>query len=63
MDVFRNWGDSSEKERVQLKCNAFHSIWNNNEPNIEVMEFENITKALIEKQRTSILIKKSIQMV
>ena len=27
MDVFRNWGDSSEKERVQLKCNAFHSIW------------------------------------
>lgn len=51
MDVFRNWGDSSEKERVQLKCNAFHSIWNNNEPNIEVMEFENITKALIEKYR------------
>lgn len=51
MDVFRNWGDSSEKDRVQLKCNAFHSIWNNNEPNIEVMEFENITKALIEKYR------------
>lgn len=51
MDVFRNWGDSSEKERVQLKCNAFHSIWNNNEPNIEVMEFEKITKALIEKYR------------
>lgn len=51
MDVFRNWGDSSEKERVQLKCNAFHSIWNNNDPNIEVMEFENITKALIEKYR------------
>lgn len=51
MDVFRNWGDSSEKERVQLKCNAFHSIWNNNEPNIEVMEFENITKTLIEKYR------------
>lgn len=51
MDVFRNWGDSSEKERVQLKCNAFHSIWNNNELNIEVMEFENITKALIEKYR------------
>lgn len=51
MDVFRNWGDSSEKKRVQLKCNAFHSIWNNNEPNIEVMEFENITKALIEKYR------------
>lgn len=51
MDVFRNWGDSSEKERVQLKCNAFYSIWNNNEPNIEVMEFENITKALIEKYR------------
>jgi superfamily II DNA or RNA helicase len=51
MDVFRSWGDSSEVERVRLKENAFCSIWNDTEPNIKVMEFPNITDALIEKYR------------
>lgn len=51
MDVFRSWGDKSEAERVQLKCKAFHAIWNNTEPNIEVMEFQSITDAMIERYR------------
>ena len=51
MDVFRSWGDSSEVERVRLKENAFYSIWNDMEPNIKVLEFPNITDALIEKYR------------
>lgn len=51
MDVFRSWGDSSEVERVRLKENAFYSIWNDAEPNIKVLEFPNITDALIEKYR------------
>ncbi len=51
MDVFRSWGDPSESDRVRLKENAFFSIWNNTEPNIKVLEFPNITDALIEKYR------------
>lgn len=51
MDVFRSWGDSSEIERVRLKENAFYSIWHDTEPNIKVLEFPNITGALIEKYR------------
>ncbi|MDO4187988.1 MAG: DEAD/DEAH box helicase family protein [Lachnospiraceae bacterium] len=51
MDVFRSWGDPSEIERVRLKENAFYSIWHNTEPNIKVLEFPNITDALIEKYR------------
>lgn len=51
MDVFRSWGDPSESDRVRLKENAFFSIWNNTEPNINVLEFPNITDALIEKYR------------
>lgn len=51
MDVFRSWGDPSETERVRLKENAFYSIWHNIEPNIKVLEFPNITDALIEKYR------------
>ena len=51
MDVFRSWGDPSEIERVRLKENAFYSIWHDTEPNIKVLEFPNITGALIEKYR------------
>lgn len=51
IDVFRSWGDPSEIERVCLKENAFYSIWHDIEPNIKVLEFPNITDALIEKYR------------
>lgn len=51
IDVFRSWGDESERERVTLKQNAFYSIWNDTEPNIHVLEFPKITDALIEKYR------------
>jgi superfamily II DNA or RNA helicase len=51
MDVFRSWGDDSESGRVKLKENAFYSIWHDTEPNIKVLEFPNITDALIEKYR------------
>ena len=51
MDVFRSWGDQSEAELVKLKERAFSSIWNNNEPNIKVLKFPNVTDALIEKYR------------
>jgi len=51
IDVFRSWGDPNEVERVRLKENAFCSIWNNCEPNIEVLEFPSISQALIDKYR------------
>lgn len=51
IDVFRSWGDQNEAERVRLKGNAFYSIWNNCEPNIEVLEFPSISQALIEKYK------------
>jgi hypothetical protein len=51
IDVFRSWHDKSETERVQLKENAFCSIWNDCEPSIRVLEFPQITNALIEKYR------------
>ena len=34
-----------------MKENAFYSIWHDTEPNIKVLEFPNITDALIEKYR------------
>lgn len=51
IDVFRSWGDSFESNHVNLKNNAFLSIWNNHEPNIQVREFQSISQALIEKYK------------
>ncbi len=51
IDVFRSWGDDFESEHVRLKQNAFAAIWNNNEPNIQVLEFPNVSQALIEKYK------------
>lgn len=51
IDVFRSWGDTNESERVKLKESAFYSIWNDYEPNIHVLEFPSISKALIDKYK------------
>lgn len=51
IDVFRSWYNADETERVKLKENAFHSIWSDCEPSIRVLEFPEISQALIEKYR------------
>lgn len=51
IDVFRDWMDANEKERVLLKADAFHALWNDFEPNVHVLEFPNVTDAFIEKYR------------
>lgn len=51
IDVFCNWREGSDSDRVALKSNAFYSIWNDSEPNIKVREFSTISDALIERYR------------
>lgn len=51
IDVFCNWREGSDSDRVALKSNAFYSIWNDSEPNIRVREFSTISDALIERYR------------
>ena len=51
IDVFRSWDGNGDQERVNLKQNAFYSIWNDTEPNIHVLEFPKVTEALIEKYK------------
>lgn len=53
IDVFCNWREGSDSDRVALKSNAFYSIWNDSEPNIKVREFSTISDALIKKYRKS----------
>lgn len=51
IDVFCNWRNDSDADRVSLKSNAFYSIWNDGEPNIKVVEFKSVTDALIQKYK------------
>lgn len=51
IDVFCNWRDGSDADRVSLKNSAFYSIWNNNEPNIVVREFDSVSEEIIKKYK------------
>lgn len=53
IDVFCNWGNSGDEERVLDKENAFTSIWNDFEPNIKVMEFKNLNQEIIKRYKKS----------
>ena len=52
IDVFCSWSD--ETGRVSSKENAFESIWNNAEPNIETVDFPNLKDAFIKKYKTGV---------
>lgn len=51
IDVFRSWGSEFESNHMKLKENAFNSIWNDNEKNIRVLEFQSIKDTIIERYK------------
>ena len=53
IDVFCNWRNESESDRVALKFDAFNSIWNDKETGIKVCEFSAISDAIIERYKKS----------
>ena len=51
IDVFLNWKDENDKERVMQKEKAFSSIWSDSEPNIRVLEFPGIADEMIKRYK------------
>ena len=49
IDVFRSWKNEYEKERVQMKKEAFTSIWNDIEPGIKTIDFPEIKEQILKK--------------
>lgn len=49
IDVFTSWG--TESNRVKAKQEAFSAMWNNTEPGISVLEFPEVSQAIIEKYK------------
>ena len=62
IDVFCNWRDLSESNRITQKCKAFYNLWNNinenfhegtNKEKIIVCDFPSISETMIERYRKS----------
>jgi superfamily II DNA or RNA helicase len=51
IDVFCSWKSDEQRERVQDKQAAFSAIWNNNEPDIMVLEFPELTEEIIQRYK------------
>ncbi len=51
IDVFCSWKNEEQNERVLDKQAAFSAIWNNNEPDITVLEFPELTDEIIKKYK------------
>ncbi|MBZ4646660.1 MAG: box helicase [Clostridia bacterium] len=49
IDVFCSW--TGDQERVSVKENAFSAIWNNFEPNIQIIDFPNIKKEILDRYK------------
>ena len=51
IDVFCEWQGIDSRERVKAKCEAFKHIWSNTETGLEVKEFPELSKQIIEKYK------------
>lgn len=49
IDVFCSWKSEDNLERIRRKEEAFNSIWNNHEPNMETLDIPEVTDAIIDK--------------
>ena len=52
-DVFKNWENEEQFQRVEAKCEVFDSIWSNNEDTLIVMDFPDVKTEFIKKYRNS----------
>lgn len=50
IDVFKSWNDA--EGRVEIKEQFFDSIWDNVEPNVRIVEIENLSDEIIQKYKT-----------
>lgn len=50
VDVFKSWKD--EEGRVERKETAFDNIWDNCEPNVRVIDIENLSDEIVQRYKT-----------
>jgi len=51
IDVFCSW--TKDKDRVEAKESAFSAIWNNCEPNVQIIDFPSIHKEILDRYKRS----------
>lgn len=55
IDVFCSWKNDEQRERVSDKQAAFVAIWNDNEPNISVLDFPELSKEIIQRYKRDVI--------
>jgi superfamily II DNA or RNA helicase len=53
IDVVCSWKSEEQSDKVKNKSAAFSSIWNNTEPNITIVEFPELSDAIINRYKRS----------
>lgn len=53
IDVFKSWKD--EEGRVERKEEAFDNIWNNCEPNVRVIDIDNLSEEIIKRYKREVV--------
>jgi hypothetical protein len=51
IDVWYSWKSQEQYDKVAVKTSAFSSIWNNEEPNIRIIEFPEIKQEILERYK------------
>lgn len=54
IDVYVSWG--VDADRANSKLRSFEAMWYNKEPNIQVLNFPNVTKQIVEKYQKNYLV-------
>lgn len=51
IDVFCSWKSDEQRSRADDKVAAFSAIWNNNEPDITVLEFPELSQEILQRYK------------
>ncbi len=51
IDVWCSWKSEEQREKVSAKVTAFNSIWNNTEPNIQIVEFPDLKQEILDRYK------------
>ena len=52
VDVYRSWTNEDERDRVLSKERAFNALWNDDEPDVTIIDFPQIVKEKLMTYKT-----------
>ncbi|WP_193744903.1 DEAD/DEAH box helicase family protein, partial [Dehalococcoides mccartyi] len=54
-DVWCSWKSEEQRGKVSTKVAAFNSIWNNTEPNVQIVEFPDLKQEILDRYKHALI--------